>query len=137
MTTPRTVSRRSVLKIGATAAALPLVHIRTAGAAGKLSVGLWDHWVPAGNEAMRRQVQTWAEKNKVDVQIDFITSVGNKNVLDAGGRGAGEDGTRRADLPHLGGAEPRRAARSGGRPDETSDRQIRRRPTRSASTWQR
>jgi ABC-type glycerol-3-phosphate transport system substrate-binding protein len=81
MTTLRTVTRRNALQIGAAAAALPLVHIRSAGAAGRLSIGLWDHWVPAGNEAMRRQVQTWAEKNKVDVQIDFITSVGNKNIM--------------------------------------------------------
>ena len=72
------VSRRAVL---AGAAALPMVHIRTAGAAGKLSIGLWDHWVPAGNDVMRKQVNAWAEKNKVDVQQDYITSVGNKNLL--------------------------------------------------------
>ncbi|MGE0223274.1 MAG: ABC transporter substrate-binding protein [Acetobacteraceae bacterium] len=72
------IRRRHVL--GA-AAALPLVHIRSAGAAGTLSVGFWDHWVPKGNEVMRAQVNTWAEKNKVDVQIDFITSVGNKLLL--------------------------------------------------------
>ena len=81
MTNSCAVTRRTALKIGATAAALPLVHIRTAGAAGKLSVGFWDHWVPAGNDVMRKQVQAWADKNKVEVQSDFITSVGNKNIL--------------------------------------------------------
>jgi hypothetical protein len=81
MAESRQVSRRSALKVGAAAAALPLVHIRTAGAAGKLSIGLWDHWVPAGNDVMRKQVQEWADKNKVDVTADFITTVGNKNLL--------------------------------------------------------
>src|SRR4051794_36161533 len=80
MSDPR-VSRRRALKLGAVAAALPLVHIRTAGAAGKLSIFFWDHWVPAGNDIMRKQVAAWADKNKVDVQIDFITSLGSKDVL--------------------------------------------------------
>jgi ABC-type glycerol-3-phosphate transport system substrate-binding protein len=78
------ISRRDVLKLGAAAAAsaaLPLVHVRTSHAAGKLSVGFWDHWVPAGNAAMKKQVAAWAKKNKVDVTADFITSVGNKNLL--------------------------------------------------------
>ena len=42
------LSRRKALKLGAAAAALPLVHVRAAGAAGKVSIGFWDHWVPAG-----------------------------------------------------------------------------------------
>jgi len=74
-------TRRQALKIGAAAAALPLVHIRTAGAAGKLSVGFWDHWVPAGNPAMSKLIAQWADKTKTDVQVDYITTVGNKNLL--------------------------------------------------------
>ena len=74
-------TRRSVLAGGVAAAALPLVHIRSARAAGSLSVAFWDHWVPAGNDVMRKQVQAWADKNKVDVQMDFITSIGSKNIL--------------------------------------------------------
>jgi len=58
------------------AAVLPLVHIRTAGAAGKLNIGFWDHEVPGANDVMRKQVK--AEKNKVDVTADFITSSGGK-----------------------------------------------------------
>ena len=77
------LTRRKALKIGATAAALPLVHIRTAAAAGKLSVGFWDHWVPKGNEVMQKQVAAWADKNKVEVQSDFITTQGNKLLLTA------------------------------------------------------
>ncbi len=75
------VTRRKALKLGAAASALPLVHIRTAGAAGRLSVGFWDHWVPDGNAVMRQQVAAWSDKSKVEVQADFITSANNKNLL--------------------------------------------------------
>jgi len=78
MTTRSPISRRSALKLGAAATALPLVHIRTAGAAGKLSLGLWDHWVPTGDVAMKKLIDDWAEKNKVAVSVDFIASVGSK-----------------------------------------------------------
>ena len=54
------------------------MHIRTAGAAGKLTVGFWDHWVPAANDVMQTQVDAWADKNKVDLTVDFITSNGFK-----------------------------------------------------------
>jgi len=75
------VSRRTALKFGAATAALPLVHIRTGRAAGRLSVGFWDHWVPAGSGMLAKQCQAWAEKNQVDIKVDFITSVGNKLLL--------------------------------------------------------
>ena len=75
------LSRRAVLGAAAATASLPLVHIRSAAAAGKLTLGLWDHWVPAGNAAMRKIIEGWADKNKVEVSIDFITSVGNKNLI--------------------------------------------------------
>ena len=74
MTRTGKVSRRGALKLGAAAAALPLVHIRTAGAAGKLSVGFWDHWVPRANPVMQQQVAAWAEKNKVEVTADFTSA---------------------------------------------------------------
>jgi len=75
------ITRRSAVKLGATAAALPLVHIRTAGAAGKLNIGFWDHWVPGANDVMQKQVDAWAAKNKVEVTADFITSSGGKLQL--------------------------------------------------------
>lgn len=65
----------------ATAALVAAPHIRTAHAAGKLSVGFWDHWVPGGNEATKKAVEEWAAKEKVEVQMDFIPSQGNKNLL--------------------------------------------------------
>lgn len=75
------ITRRRALKLGAAATVLPLVHIRTAGAAGKLNVGPWDHWVPAGNEVLRKQMEAWADKNKVEMRIDFITSQGGKQLI--------------------------------------------------------
>ena len=81
MSNPLRVSRRSTLKIGAAAAALPLVHIRTGRAAGKVSVAFWDHWVPAGNDVMQQQCQAFAKKNQVEVQADFVTSMGAKNIM--------------------------------------------------------
>jgi ABC-type glycerol-3-phosphate transport system substrate-binding protein len=55
--------------------------VRGAYAAGKLSVGFWDHWVPNANSATEKAVKEWAEKEKVEVTIDFITSQGNKLLL--------------------------------------------------------
>src|SRR5580704_15651960 len=81
MTKPRHVSRRTALKLGAASAALPLVHIRTGHAAGKVSIGFWDHWVPAGNDVMKQQCDAFGKAHQVEVQADFITSVGSKNIL--------------------------------------------------------
>src|SRR6202161_4744033 len=75
------ISRRGTFKLAAAAAALPLVHIRTAGAAGTLNIGFWDHWVPGANDVMQKQVNVWADKNKVEVTADFITSSGGKLQL--------------------------------------------------------
>ena len=87
------ITRRTALCTAA-ATVLPLVHIRTAGAAGKLSAGFLDHWVPQGNEAMQKQVDAWAAKNKVEVKADFITATGSKLLITAAAEaqaGAGHD----------------------------------------------
>ena len=102
------VTRRNALKLGAAATALPLVHIRTAGAAGKLSLALWDHWVPTGDAAMRKLVDAWAEKNKVDVAARFPHLDRQQDQHHHGGRGAGEDRPRRLRVRHVDGARVRR-----------------------------
>jgi ABC-type glycerol-3-phosphate transport system substrate-binding protein len=56
-------------------------HVRGAYAAGKLSIGFWDHWVPSANKISADLVKEWAEKEKVEVQIDYITAQGNKLLL--------------------------------------------------------
>jgi ABC-type glycerol-3-phosphate transport system substrate-binding protein len=69
--------------IGAAAAAVTLSapFVRTAHAAGKLTIGLWDHWVPGANNASTAIINEWAEREKVEVQIDYITTQGNKMLL--------------------------------------------------------
>ncbi len=84
------LSRRGALKLAGAAGALPLVHIRSAGAAGKLAIGFWDHWVPGGNDIMQKQVDAWAAQNKVEVQADFITGNGNKLSMTGAAEIAGE-----------------------------------------------
>lgn len=81
MSVSKPVSRRKALGVAAGAAALPLVHIRTAGAAGKLSVGFVNHVVPTGDAVMKQQVDRWAEQNKVEVALDFISVAGNKLLV--------------------------------------------------------
>ena len=75
------VTPRTALKLGVARAASPLVHIRTGRAAGKVSVAFWDHWVPAGNDVMKQQCEAFGKAHQVEVQPDFITSVGAKNIL--------------------------------------------------------
>ncbi|HEX2888240.1 ABC transporter substrate-binding protein [Vineibacter terrae] len=74
------LSRRAFQGLAA-GAALAAPFVRGAHAAGKLSMGFWDHWVPGANQATTDLVNAWAAKEKVDVQIDYITSQGNKNRL--------------------------------------------------------
>ena len=62
----------------ATTAAVAAPYVRGAHAAGRLSMGYWDHWVPGANDVMRKLCMEWAEKEKVDLQLDFITSQGEK-----------------------------------------------------------
>src|SRR5689334_11631528 len=77
------LTRRSALKTAAlaTTALVAAPYVRGAHAAGKLSIGFWDHWVPNANKATEDAVKAWAEKEKVEVQMDFIPSQGNKNLI--------------------------------------------------------
>ncbi|GAA0608183.1 extracellular solute-binding protein [Craurococcus roseus] len=79
------IGRRAALRAGAGvfaggALAAPMVHAQ--GTGGRLALGFWDHWVgAAANDAIRAVVNDWAQKNRVEVVLDFITSVGNKNLI--------------------------------------------------------
>ncbi len=79
------VSRRSVLKTAALAstAVLAAPYVRGAYAAGKLTLGTWDHWVPGANNTFTKILKEWGEKNKVEINIDYITSQGEKDKLTA------------------------------------------------------
>jgi ABC-type glycerol-3-phosphate transport system substrate-binding protein len=77
------MTRRSAIKTAAlaTTALIAAPYVRGANAAGKLSIGFWDHWVPGANKATENAVNAWAEKEKVEVSMDFIPSQGNKNLI--------------------------------------------------------
>jgi ABC-type glycerol-3-phosphate transport system substrate-binding protein len=79
----RKLSRRQFVAATATssAALIAAPYVRGAYAAGKLSIGFWDHTVPEANKASSDLVNQWAEKEKVEVQIDYITSQGNKLLV--------------------------------------------------------
>lgn len=78
-------TRRAVLKTAAlgSAAAIASPYVHGAYAAGSLSLGCWDHWVPGANKALDKLAKEWGDKNKVDVHIDYITSQGEKDKLTA------------------------------------------------------
>src|SRR5919198_65978 len=74
------LTRRTVLRTAA-GATLMAPFVRGAYAAGKLSFGVWDHWVPGASEVLKKLCQEWAEKEKVDLNVDLITSNGDKDLL--------------------------------------------------------
>jgi ABC-type glycerol-3-phosphate transport system substrate-binding protein len=79
----RRLSRRQfVAATAATSAAFVTApYVRGAYAAGKLSMGFWDHWVPGANKTLTGLVNEWAEKERVEVQIDYITTQGQKLLV--------------------------------------------------------
>ncbi|MEZ5853796.1 MAG: extracellular solute-binding protein [Hyphomicrobiaceae bacterium] len=77
------LNRRKFVATSAAAAAATVAapYVRTAGAAGSLSIGIWDHWVPGGNKAFSDLAEEFSKKENVEVKVDFITSQGNKLLL--------------------------------------------------------
>ena len=73
--------RRFLLASAAAVGTVSAPFVRRANAAGGLTIGLWDHWVPGANEAQTALINEWSEKEKVAVDIDYITSQGNKLLL--------------------------------------------------------
>jgi ABC-type glycerol-3-phosphate transport system substrate-binding protein len=88
------MTRRSAIKTAAlaTTALIAAPYVRGAYAAGKLSIGFWDHWVPDANKASEALVKEWAEKEKVEVQIDYIPSTGDKNLITIAAEGQARSG---------------------------------------------
>ena len=78
-------TRRAVLKNAAlaTTAVLAAPYVRGAHAAGTITMGCWDHWVPGANATLTKICNEWGEKNKVEIKIDYITSQGEKDKLTA------------------------------------------------------
>jgi ABC-type glycerol-3-phosphate transport system substrate-binding protein len=83
MASSRRIARRRFIA-GTAAASTAFVaapFVRGAHAAGKLTLAMWDHWVPGANDATSALVNEWADKEKVEVKVDYITSNGNKLLL--------------------------------------------------------
>ena len=78
-------TRRSVLISAAigSAAAMAAPFVRHSYAAGTLSLGAVDHWVPDANNALTALCHEWGASNSVEVKIDYITSQGDKDKLTA------------------------------------------------------
>ena len=81
MLTRKLSRRRFLASTAAASIGITAPHVRGAHAAGKLSMGFWDHWVPGANSATTALVKEWAEKEKVDIAIDYIPSQGNKLLI--------------------------------------------------------
>ena len=74
MASAKIARRRLVVGTAAASAAFVTApFVRSAYAAGKLSLGLWDHWVPGANKTSTALINEWAAKEKVEVTIDYIT----------------------------------------------------------------
>ena len=99
----QTITRRRVLGTVAAAAATTSVagmpFVRGAHAAGQLRVAFWDHWVPGANDVMTKLCKQWADKEKVDLQIDFVTSQGDKLMLTAAAEAQARSGHDMITLP--------------------------------------
>ena len=54
MSTSRLTRRRFLAATATSTAMVAMPYVRGAHAAGKLTVGLWDHWVPTANAASTR-----------------------------------------------------------------------------------
>ena len=81
MVASRITRRRFVAGSVAASTFVAAPFVRGAHAAGKLTLAMWDHWVPNANNATKTAIDEWAAKEKVEVQVDFITSQGNKLLL--------------------------------------------------------
>ena len=61
------LSRRAVLKTAAlgSAAAITAPYVSGVHAAGSLTLGCWDHWVPGANKALTSSATNGARKTKL------------------------------------------------------------------------
>lgn len=70
------MGRRGILRTagGLALGSLAAPFVRGAGAAGGLSVALWQHPVPGADAAVRRVIADWAEASRIDARVDFIAA---------------------------------------------------------------
>jgi ABC-type glycerol-3-phosphate transport system substrate-binding protein len=97
----RKLSRRQFVAATAasSAALITAPFIRTAAAAGKLSIGFWDHWVPNANDTCTNLCNEWAARERVEISIDYITSQGKKDLLTIAAEAAAKSGHDVLQMP--------------------------------------
>ncbi|MFB0505763.1 MAG: twin-arginine translocation signal domain-containing protein, partial [Thermodesulfobacteriota bacterium] len=54
------------------AAAIPSVSRKAYAQQPKLSIAMWNHWVPGATDIQKAVIEEWAKENKVEVTADFI-----------------------------------------------------------------
>src|SRR5205085_6178535 len=97
----KTMTRRRVLGTAAMAATAVAAgpYVRGAYAAGKLTVAFWDHWVPGANDVMAKLCKEWADKEKVEIKVDFVTSQGDKLMLSIAAEAQAKSGHDMMTMP--------------------------------------
>jgi len=87
-------TRREFLKTAAIgAAALSTIGFpRVSRGAGKLTLALWDHWVKPANKVVVDIINEWGKANKVEVQVDFFPTIGDKLSLTGAAEARAEAG---------------------------------------------
>jgi ABC-type glycerol-3-phosphate transport system substrate-binding protein len=81
MLTRKLTRRRFLVTTAASTTLVATPYVRGSYAAGKLSLAIWDHWVPGANATSKALIEEWAAREKVEVQIDYINNIGNKLLL--------------------------------------------------------
>ncbi len=84
--------RRFLATTAASTALIAMPYVRGSHAAGRLSIVLWDHWVPGANNTSKALVEEWAAREKVEVQIDYVNNQGNKLLLTTGAEAQAQSG---------------------------------------------
>jgi ABC-type glycerol-3-phosphate transport system substrate-binding protein len=81
MLTRKLTRRRFLVTTAASTTLVATPYVRGSYAAGKLSLAIWDHWVPGANATSKALIEEWAAREKIEVQIDYINNIGNKLLL--------------------------------------------------------
>ena len=81
--------RRFVASTAASAALIAAPYVRGAHAAGKLSIGFWDHWVPGANKATETLVERMGGEGEGRGQDRLHHLAGQQEPADHRRRGAG------------------------------------------------
>ena len=84
---------------------------------------------------MKKLVDAWAEKNKVDVQLDFLTAIGNKINITMAAEAQAKTGHDVYAFDSWTVQQYADSLDADGRRDEVADREIRQAGTRLRISW--